>query len=173
MPNAAIEEHSQDVNNYKPTHPTYFRVVRQGSPGEFSSKLVAERAFPKGSVIAALEGLTAGEKRYSSVQISENEHVELNSDLLYMNHSCDPSALMDVDNMAVTAAKDIHAGDEITFFYPSTEWDMAQPFSCWCGSPKCVQIVQGAHHLPSEVLKQFQLSKHISELIARRDAASS
>lgn len=23
-------------------------------------------------------------------------------------------------------------GDELTFFYPSTEWSMAQPFDCLC-----------------------------------------
>ncbi|PHZ16343.1 SET domain-containing protein, partial [Rhizopus microsporus ATCC 52813] len=141
-----------------------FKVVRQGTPGEFSSKLVAERAFPKGSVIAELKGLTPGEKRYSSVQVSENEHIELNSDLLYMNHSCDPSAIMDVDRMAVTANKDIAPGDELTFFYPSTEWDMAQPFSCWCGSSKCIKTVQGAQYLSTQVLNQFHLSKHITEL---------
>ncbi|KAG1443872.1 hypothetical protein G6F56_010513 [Rhizopus delemar] len=168
MPNTITEEH-QDIESYKPSHPTYFRVLRQGSPGEFSSKLVTERAFLEGSVIADLKGLTAGEKRYSSVQISETEHVELNSDLVFMNHSCDPTAVMDVDRMVVTATRDLAAGDEITFFYPSTEWDMAQPFSCWCGSSKCIQTVKGAHHLSTETLKQFHLSKHINQLINKRD----
>lgn len=110
----------------KPTHPGLFRVVRQGPPDQFRSKLVAERDFANDQVIARLEGLTPGPKRYSSVQVSATEHVELNSDLVYMNHSCDPSTHMDVDRMVVVAIKDIKAGDELTFFYPSTEWDMGK-----------------------------------------------
>ncbi|KAF7724073.1 hypothetical protein EC973_001406 [Apophysomyces ossiformis] len=154
----------------KPSHPGLFRIVRQGPPEAFSSKLVAERDYEKGAAIVKLEGLTPGPKRYSSVQISENEHIELNSDLLYMNHSCNPSTHMDVDHLAIVALHDLKAGDELTFFYPSTEWDMAQPFACWCGSEKCIKTVKGAQHLPTETLKQFVLSKHIQELIAQRDS---
>lgn len=124
MPNTAPEAYSDIIIAGKPTHPNDFKVIRQGSPEAFSSKLCAERAFSKGSVIAPLEGLTPNAKRYSTVQISETKHIELNSDLVFMNHSCEPSTLMDVDRMVVTAARDIAAGDELTFFYPSTEWDM-------------------------------------------------
>lgn len=124
MPNTAPESYGEIIVNGKPTHPNDFQVVRNGPPESFSSKLVALRAFPKGSVIAPLEGLTPNKKRYSTVQISKTEHIELNSDLVFMNHSCDPSTLMDVDKMVVSATRDIAEGDELTFFYPSTEWDM-------------------------------------------------
>ncbi|KAI9471391.1 hypothetical protein BDB00DRAFT_776872 [Zychaea mexicana] len=155
----------------KPTHPGYFRIVRQGTPEQYCSKLIAERDFPKGSVVAELKGLTPGPKRYSSVQISKTEHIELNSDLVFMNHSCDPSTHMDTDTMAVCALKELKAGDELTFFYPSTEWDMAQPFDCWCGASQCVKRVTGAKHLPTETLSKFILVNHIKELIAERDQA--
>ncbi|KAI9320696.1 hypothetical protein BX666DRAFT_1224943 [Dichotomocladium elegans] len=158
------------ANTTKQTHPGYFIIVRQGTPEQYSSKLVAERDFPLGSTIAELKGLTPGPKAYSSVQISKTEHIELNSDLLYMNHSCDPSAAMDVDKRAVVAIKDIKAGDELNFFYPSTEWDMAQPFDCWCGSSKCIRRVQGARHLSKSILEQFPLASHIRALLAERDS---
>jgi len=32
-------------------------------------------------------------------------------------------------------------GDDITFFYPSTEWDMAQGFDCNCGAKVCLTAV--------------------------------
>lgn len=32
------------------------------------------------------------------------------------------------------ALRDIKEGDVLEFFYPSTEWDMAQPFECSCGA---------------------------------------
>lgn len=110
------------------THPGLFHVIRQGTPENFASKLVADKDYPKGSEIATLEGLTPGEKRYTTVQISKTHHIELNSDLVFMNHSCDPSAHMNVDSSNVTALKDIKQGDELTFFYPSTEWDMGKFF---------------------------------------------
>ncbi|CAO3633253.1 unnamed protein product [Cunninghamella echinulata] len=155
----------------KPTHPGLFQVERQGTPEQFSSKLVAQLNYSKGSVIVDLKGLTPGPKRYSSVQVSKTEHVELNSDLVFMNHSCDPSMHMDVDRMAIVALKDLKVGDEMTFFYPSTEWDMAQPFACWCGSSKCIETVKGAKYISTEVLNQFVLSNHVKELIKERDQA--
>jgi len=38
--------------------------------------------------------------------------------------------------MTVVAARDLAADDELTFFYPSTEWSMAEPFDCWCGAER-------------------------------------
>lgn len=116
-----------------PSHPGLFRVVRQGDPTSFSSKLIADRAFVKDQVIVDLTGLTPGPKRYSSVQISTTEHVELNSDLLYLNHSCDPSTYLNIEKRALVALKDIQQGDELDFFYPSTEWDMGK-FTCFLNS---------------------------------------
>jgi hypothetical protein len=43
-------------------------------------------------------------------------------------------------------------GQDITFFYPSTEWDMAQGFDCSCGakvSPGCQPTGGPAAILPS------------------------
>ncbi|KAG2194721.1 hypothetical protein INT47_012092 [Mucor saturninus] len=152
-----------------PSHPGLFKVVRQGDPESFTSKLVAERDFAKDAVIVDLTGLTPGPKRYSSVQISATDHVELNSDLLYLNHSCDPSTYLNIAQRAIVALKDIKQGDELDFFYPSTEWDMAQAFDCWCGSAKCIGKVNGASHLSSDVLKQFTISEHITQLLKERD----
>lgn len=111
-----------------PSHPGLFKVVRQGDPDSFTSKLIAECDFKKDSVIVDLTGLTPGPKRYSSVQISATEHVELNSDLLYLNHSCDPSTYLNITQRAIVALKDIKKGEELDFFYPSTEWDMGKEY---------------------------------------------
>ncbi|KAI8092824.1 uncharacterized protein BX664DRAFT_277370 [Halteromyces radiatus] len=168
----SVTTDSQHIHLPGDTHPGLLQVVRQGTPEQFSSKLVVQLDYAKGASVVDLKGLTPGPKRYSSVQISATEHVELNSDLVFMNHSCDPSVHLDVDRMAIVALKDLKAGDELTFFYPSTEWDMAQPFACWCGSPKCIETVRGAKHLSTSTLNQFVLSNHIQQLIKDRDAQS-
>lgn len=122
----AFLSHAMHQEQQQSSHPGLFKVLRQGDPTSFSSKLVAERDFNKGETIADLTGLTPGPKRYSSVQISPTEHVELNSDLLYLNHSCDPSTYLDITKRAIVALMDIKQGEELTFFYPSTEWDMGK-----------------------------------------------
>jgi hypothetical protein len=85
---------------YKPTHPDSFRVVFEALPGataaaghsgegeveQFSSKLVAVREYAPGEIIAELENLSAAPaKAYSSVQygVGQEDHLELNSDLLF------------------------------------------------------------------------------------------
>jgi hypothetical protein len=48
----------------------------------------------------------------------------------------DPNVKFDTEAMQVVALRDISADSELQFFYPSSEWEMAAPFQCWCGSPK-------------------------------------
>jgi hypothetical protein len=55
----------------------------------------------------------------------------------------------------------------LSFFYPSTEWEMAQPFDCWCGAgeDKCFGRVQGAINLDTERLGQYYLNGYIMEML--------
>lgn len=63
---------------YKPTHPGLFEVVY--AEGSFNSELVASKDYKKGDVIVIVEGTTPGPKKYTSVQVSRDLHIELNSD---------------------------------------------------------------------------------------------
>lgn len=63
---------------YKPTHPGLFEVVH--AEGSFNSELVASKSFKKGEAICTIEGATPGPKKYTSVQVSKDLHIELNSD---------------------------------------------------------------------------------------------
>ncbi|KAF9295822.1 hypothetical protein BGZ74_010599 [Mortierella antarctica] len=153
---------------YKPTHPGLFEVVY--SEGDYNSKLVACKSYAKGEIICKVEGTTPGPKRYTSVQVAKDGHIELNSDLVFMNHSCNPTVSLDTDSMAVVAVVDLKEGDNLTFFYPSSEWEMDQPFTCWCGADKCVKSIQGAKFLSSEVMSRYFTTSHIQQLISERDA---
>jgi hypothetical protein len=86
-----------------------------------------------------------------------------------MNHSCDPTVYIDVIKMAVIALVDLKSGDEVNFFYPSTEWEMIKPFPCWCGSQKCLKQITGAKHIERVIMDQFVYSQHIKELMDERD----
>jgi hypothetical protein len=56
-------------------------------------------------------------------------------------------------------------GDELTFFYPSTEWDMSQPFECLCEAKECRGKITGARDMDGGILAKYWLNKHIEELL--------
>ncbi|RXW20678.1 hypothetical protein EST38_g5181 [Candolleomyces aberdarensis] len=160
--------------NYVPSHNG---LVVQFVSGDFRSSLVAIRSYKAGELITPLEGLTKGPKRYTSVQCGpgDKDHIELNSDLVYINHSCEPNAAFDLSSpnpeyWHLRALKPIKVGEALSFFYPSTEWDMDQPFKCECGAPSCIGVIKGAKHLSLSQLaaRQF-VNSYILELISQRD----
>ncbi|KAG0304157.1 hypothetical protein BGZ98_005860 [Dissophora globulifera] len=154
---------------YQPSHPKLFEVLY--AEGSFNSQLVASTAFKKGDIICKIEGTTPGPKKYTTVQVAKDLHMELHSDLVFLNHSCNPSTLLDTDKMQLIAAVDIKQGEPLTFFYPSSEWEMDQPFPCWCGADGCCKSIQGAKFLPRVVLERYVLTSHIRELLEEREAS--
>ena len=139
--------------------------------GDFSSKLISLVDRKPGALLTKIEGSVSTSKRaYSSVQVSEEKDIELNSDLLYTNHSCDPSVVFDMKRMEVRVmeTRPLKNGDDLTFFYPSTEWEMQQPFDCDCGSGSCLRTVKGARFVDESVLSRYWLNDHIARLLAKR-----
>jgi hypothetical protein len=82
--------------------------------------------------------------------------------LQYINHGCHPNIFFDVDSMNLIAVEDVGVGDDLTFFYPSTEWEMAQPFDCFCKAENCLGRIDGAFSLDPEILKRYQTSRFIA-----------
>jgi hypothetical protein len=70
--------------------------------------------------------------------------------------------------MALMAIREIQRGEEMTFFYPSTEWEMIQPFNCYCGSPNCIGQIRGAAFLSKNVWRRYQLTDFIQQQLAKR-----
>ena len=69
--------------------------------------------------------------------------------------------------MLLECVNDIEVGDELCFFYPATEWRMAQQFICNCGKPNCVGLIQGAADTPTEVLEKYKLTDFIKSMAAK------
>ena len=56
----------------------------------------------------------------------------------------------------------------LRFDYDSTEWDMAAPFDCGCGSPKCRGTVRGFRHLSDEQRAELiAIAPHLQTELAR------
>eukprot|EP00158_Paraphelidium_tribonemae_P007523 Partr_v1_DN28280_c0_g1_i10_m75482 putative Conserved hypothetical protein len=151
-----------------------YKIVRNAcGNGEYADKLVTVVPIKKGEVVGSFkETMTiTNEIKYSSVQLGKDQHLELNSDLVFMNHSCDPSVHMDTENFRVVALRDLPVGADLTFFYPTTEWDMAQPFPCWCGAKNCLKKIAGAKYLTLDQVKIYPMNKHILDLMNEAAAA--
>lgn len=76
----------------QPSHPDLLQVIV--SEGDFRSKSVSTATAAPFAVVAKLSFppcALADEPTYATVQIGRNRHLNLNSDLLYLNHSCEPS----------------------------------------------------------------------------------
>lgn len=130
--------------------------------------LLSAAFFPAGHVITKFNIKEIIIKpTYLTVQLDEDRHMLMDPEYLHFaNHSCDPNFFIDTERREFVALKDIHIGEELLFFYPSTEWKMDRPFKCECGSPQCIGLISGAYALPEENQKQYRFSKFIAEKLS-------
>ena len=130
--------------------------------------LFATRHFSKEETITAFSAETISqEPTYLTLQTGEGRHITLSPAFLqFVNHSCDPNVFFDTTAMKLIALKEILPGEELVFFYPSTEWEMAQPFECLCGSERCLGRISGAAHMPLKTLMNYRLTAFIRQQLA-------
>jgi len=147
----------------------HFAAVRQNLSND-QKAFFAQQSYRPGDVITPFSaGQTLSVPTYLTVQVEIDKHIMLQPEhLQYINHSCDPNVFFDTYTMQVIALRSIEEGDEMTFFYPSTEWDMAQPFTCYCGSHKCLGEIKGAAHIGGEVLNNYRLTRFIQQQLHDR-----
>jgi SET domain len=125
--------------------------------------LISTKAYQPGNVISPFNASAVHQvpSKYT-VQVADDKHIILSPEFLqYINHSCNPNVFFNTTTMELMALKSIAPGDEFTFFYPSTEWDMAEPFECLCGSAQCLGIIKGAKDIPEHILDTYQLTDFI------------
>jgi hypothetical protein len=127
--------------------------------------LITQQAYKKGEMICEIptEKVVSKPNRYT-VQIGRDRHTEVGK-LSALNHSCDPNVILDTERLIMVARRDIEKEEELSFFYPATEWEMDAPFICLCGSSNCIHVVAGARFLPLSTLENHYLNAHIRELM--------
>ncbi|HRI00931.1 MAG TPA: SET domain-containing protein-lysine N-methyltransferase [Saprospiraceae bacterium] len=137
--------------------------------------LFAKKAFHKEECIFPFSSrLTMDAPSYLTLQINDNTHILINPIALEcVNHSCEPNCFFDIENYELIALCDIAQGEELKFFYPSTEWCMDQGFQCNCGSSSCLQHINGAYSIPIHEIKRYRLSPFIKaklDLLGSKDS---
>ncbi|KAI1636166.1 hypothetical protein F4809DRAFT_641725 [Biscogniauxia mediterranea] len=142
----------------RPSHPDIQEVMINDH--EFTSKSLSKVSLPPFGLFARMDFppcTLAEAPTYATVQCGRDKHLNLNSDLLYI--------IFDTANLNIIAGpKGLRPGDELTFFYPSTEWSMAQPFDCLCGAPSCRGRIAGARDMAPAQLSGAWLNGHIREM---------
>lgn len=119
--------------------------------------------------IINLEGVISDHQTRYSIQLGKNKHLNLpagvngkidNPDFFwtYLNHSCQPNGYIDMAELTFRTLRNIKRGEECTFNYLTTEYEMAAPFVCRCGAAKCFGLIRGHKHLSAE--QREELASH-------------
>ncbi|HMI78528.1 MAG TPA: SET domain-containing protein-lysine N-methyltransferase [Ferruginibacter sp.] len=132
--------------------------------------LHAAVSFSPGDVISTFSaGITQTYATYLTVQTGADRHITLMPEFLqYINHSCVPNVFFNTATMQLVCLTALQPGDELAFFYPSTEWEMAQPFVCNCGNRECLQLINGASHLSVGTLSKYRLTDFIKQQVKQK-----
>lgn len=131
----------------------------------YGARLLAVEPIKASEVVYRIEQYKLTKKpTYQTIQVGPNKHLKELGVLAYLNHSCRPNVAVNTQALTVFACRDIAPGDELSFFYPSTEWKMDRPFACLCGAPECIRLVAGAIYVPLDVLSRYFINDHIREM---------
>lgn len=143
------------------------RIERGTADG---SRLVATGPIAEGETVIASDGERYDRAITYSIQVEADEHM-MGAGAL--NHRCvDPSCVVDPATGDLVAARDLAAGDALDFNYLTTEWCMATPFACRCGSALCWGEIAGFSALPVRhrrlLASTLPIAMHLSRRIAKR-----
>lgn len=116
----------------------------EGEAEACGSGLFAARAYRRGDVVAEFPRVYVARPEVHTLQVDDELHIDTTGHpTRLLNHACDPSCAVDSVRCVLVAARDLKAGDALTFDYLTTEWELAAPFPCACGSAACVGEVRG------------------------------
>ena len=144
--------------------------------------LRAKYDIVSGSFITDLWGPVVDLATPYTIQVEVNKHVDPVGPLKRTNHSCRPNSKFifqqrnqngpiqgpDGNYQVVwylVAKRDIKKGEDITFDYTTTEFEMARGFKCLCGAVECLGEVKGFRFLPAE--EKIQRKNLLSPVIRK------
>jgi hypothetical protein len=111
--------------------------------------VLALQPFQAGEAIMAIEGEVRATPCRYSVQVDHDLHIAPPEGMTssdrhdlylwrFLNHSCKPNAA--IVRRLLMAVRPIQPGEQISFDYNTTEYEMASPFHCHCGRCEGVEI---------------------------------
>lgn len=145
---------------------------RESSKIEIQEKNGCKGLFAKEEIaldsVIKLEGVITSHATRYSIQLGEDKHLSIppeqevtqNSDFFwkYLNHSCQPNGEINTADLTFRPLRKISQGEECTFNYLTTEYEMAAPFTCHCGAANCFGLIRGYKYLSAE--QREELTAH-------------
>lgn len=120
----------------------------------------AKVVIPKDTIILHLEGVVIQQPTKYSIQVGIHQHCEIPEEInpfstsafhwKFLNHSCSPNGYFNMEDKTFRALKNILSGEEISFNYNTTEYELAAPFQCRCHSANCYGEIKGFRYLSLE-----------------------
>ncbi|KAL9186741.1 hypothetical protein ACHAXT_010461 [Thalassiosira profunda] len=148
--------------------------VKRVNPHQWG--VFASRSFPAGSVVISSRPLAGTSPNPSpdscahSIQIGWNAHVIMELPARFLNHSCDPNVgvggVNEWGSYDFVALRPIGAGEEISFDYETTEYEVGAFSECLCGAANCRGTVRGYKH-SADVIRATYGEEHIAEYLTR------
>lgn len=125
-----------------------FYLIHAGSKGRV---LCAARAIVRGQKVLLFAGEESDRSGPHSLQVGRNVHLSESKGFDdFVSHSCNPNCRaveFETGKYGLRALRDIAVGEEITFNYNTTEYELDPPFDCLCNAEDCIGRVQGYKHL--------------------------
>lgn len=145
---------------------------RENSKIEIREKNGCKGVFAKEEIelhsVIKLKGVVSPHPTRYSIQLGEDKHLSLPPDQeitqhpdffwKYLNHSCQPNGEINPAELTFRPLRNIERGEECTFNYLTTEYEMAAPFACNCGTDNCFGMIRGYKHLSAE--QRAELTAH-------------
>jgi hypothetical protein len=144
--------------------------------GPFGASITCIKNIRPAERIFRLSGQVVVQPSKYTIQRWENEHLSPDGALwAFVNHACIPNCIIDFGTWELVSRWPIRAGEEITFNYNSTEWEISSPFNCACGSPSCGQVIRGFRYLSTAQRGDLRahLSPYLMSLFFMTDQPSS
>jgi hypothetical protein len=142
------------------------------SCGLLGASVVAREPIGRNQPLLRIAGPVRRRPSRYTLQVGAHAHIDPAGQLWgFVNHSCDPNCRFDFARWWLVAARPIAAGEELSFNYLTTEWDMASPFACRCEAASCAGWVQGLRHLPLEQVLRLRplLAPHLRRRLEAMD----
>jgi SET domain-containing protein len=148
--------------------------------------LIATKDLARGEIVLVIEGPTTSVRTRYTFQVGPAEHLDPRhidgtpGHGHFLNHSCDPSAGLRINQTAtaprveVVARRDIQASEELTFDYAATEYTTAaREIACQCGAARCRGNLKGYEDLPDHIRAQYQAEGFIPDYLSRLGESAS
>jgi len=141
---------------------------------------VAVESIATGEVVAAFGGRCVTRAEFDLLPASQQvRSLQIDDELFlagapepepadFINHSCEPNCVLS-GSVILVAARDISAGDAITYDYATSDGSDYDEFECACGSASCRGKITGHDWMLPELQLRYRGS--FSPYLARRIAA--